>query len=203
MPVCQSLSGKMLLRLHYIFIITNQYIIIIGKYPLRYSMEINLMFPTSEYLELVLMSLSHKSSNMTSCLLKQRRWSLLDMNWIPRAITSGHNNADEFSFPLILYLMRLSSHIVSKVKKMDLSLFHFKKNYWQYLTTSKNPNLIHRIQNLIKTSTFYYKHTISSSFSLIFPISFYALMLFLWTLLFSLCSNYLIMWTPSYLPSQD
>ena len=70
MPVCQNLSGKMLLRHHYIFIITNQCIIIIGKHPLKYSMEINLMFSTSEYLGLVLMSSSHKSSDMTSCLLK-------------------------------------------------------------------------------------------------------------------------------------
>ena len=73
MPVCQSLSGRMLLRLHCTSIITNQCIIIIGKHPLRYTMEINLTFPTSGYLGLVLMSLSHKSSNMISCLLKQRR----------------------------------------------------------------------------------------------------------------------------------
>ena len=73
MPVCQSLSGKMLLRPHCTSIIANQCIIIIGKHPLRYSMEINQMFPTSKYLGLVLMSLSHKSSDMTSCLLKQRR----------------------------------------------------------------------------------------------------------------------------------
>ena len=73
MPVCQSLSGKMLLRLHCIFIIINQYVIIIGKCPLRYSMKINLIFPTSEYLRLMLMSLSHKSSDTTSYLLKQRR----------------------------------------------------------------------------------------------------------------------------------
>ena len=73
MPIYQSLSGKMLLRLHCIFIIANQCTVIIGKCSLRYSMEINLTFPTSEYLGLVLMSLSHKSSNMTSCLLKQRR----------------------------------------------------------------------------------------------------------------------------------
>ena len=73
MPVCQSLSGKMLLRLHCTSIIGNQCIITIGKCPLRYSMKINQMFPTSEYLGLMLMSLSHKNSNMTSCLLKQMR----------------------------------------------------------------------------------------------------------------------------------
>ena len=73
MPVCQSLYGKMLSRLYCIFIIANQCIIIIGKHSLRYSMEINLMFPTLEYLGLMLMSLSHKSSNITSCPLKQRR----------------------------------------------------------------------------------------------------------------------------------
>ena len=73
MPVCQSLSDKMLLKHHYISIIANQCVIIIGKHPLRYSMKTNLMFPTSEYLELVLMSLFHKSSDTTSCLLKQRR----------------------------------------------------------------------------------------------------------------------------------
>ena len=157
MPVYQDLSGKMLSRLHCTCIIANQCIIIIGKCPLRYSMEINQMFPTSEYLRLMLMSLSHKSSNTISCLLKQRRWSLLDMNQIPRAIASGHNNADEFSFPPMLYSMRLSFHIVPKVKKMDLPLFHFKKNYWQHLMTSKNLNLIHRIWNLIKMSIFSYQ----------------------------------------------
>ena len=73
MPICQSLSGKMLLRLHCTSIITSQCVIIFGKYPLRYSMEINQTFPTSEYLGLMLMSSSHKSSDMTSCLLKQRR----------------------------------------------------------------------------------------------------------------------------------
>ena len=157
MPVCQSLFGRMLLRLHCTFIITNQCVITIGKCPLRYSMEINLTFPTSEYLGLVPMSLSHKSSDTTSCLLKQRRWSLLDMNWTPRAIASGHNNADKFSFPLMPYLTRLSFHIVPKVKKMDLPLFHFKKNYWQHLMTSKNLNLVHRIWNLIEMSIFSYQ----------------------------------------------
>ena len=73
MPIYQSLSGKMLLRLHCTFIIANQCIIIIEKCPLRYSMEINLTFPTSEYLGFMLMSLSYKSSDTTSCLLKQRR----------------------------------------------------------------------------------------------------------------------------------
>ena len=146
-PVCQSLSGKMLLRLHCIFIITNQCIVIIGKHPLRYSMEINLTFPTSEYLGLVLMSLSHKSSDMTSCLLKQRRWSLLGRTKYQGLITFGHNNTDDFSFPLMPYLIRLSSHTVSKIKK----------NYWQHLMTSKNLNFIHRIWNLIEISTFSYQ----------------------------------------------
>ena len=154
---CLPNSGKMLLRLHCTFIIANQCIVIIGKHPLRYSVEINLTFPTLEYLGLMLMTLSHKSSNMTSCLLKQRRWSLLDMNQTPRAITSGHNNADKFSFPLMLYLTRLSSHAVPKVKKTDLPLFHFKKNYWQHLMTSKNLNLIHRIWNLIEIFIFSYQ----------------------------------------------
>ena len=70
MPVCQSLSGKMLLRHHCISIITNQCTVIIGKCPLRYSMETNLSFPTLEYLGLMLMSLSHKSNDMTNCLLR-------------------------------------------------------------------------------------------------------------------------------------
>ena len=157
MPVCQSLSGKMLSRLYCIFIIANQCVVIIEKHPLRYSMEINLTFPTLEYLGLMLMSSSHKNSNMTSCLLKQRRWSLLGMNWTPRAIASGHNNADKFSFPLMPYLTRLSSHIVPKVKKTDLPLFHFKKNHQQHLIINKNLNLVHRIQNLVKISTFSYQ----------------------------------------------
>ena len=43
-PICQSLSGKMLLRPHCTSIIANQCIIIIGKCPLKYSMEINQCF---------------------------------------------------------------------------------------------------------------------------------------------------------------
>ena len=81
----------------------------------------------------------------------------MDMNQISRVIAFGHNNADEFSFPLMLYLTRLPSHIVPKVKKMDLQLFHFKKNYWQHLTISKNLNLVHRIWNLIEISIFSYQ----------------------------------------------
>ena len=73
MPVCQSLSGKMLSRHHCMFTIANQCIVTIGKRPLRSSMEINPMFPTSEYLGLVLMSLSRQSSDTTNYLLRPRR----------------------------------------------------------------------------------------------------------------------------------
>ena len=45
----------------------------------------------------------------------------------------------------------------SKGQKTDLPLFHFKKNYWQHLITSKNLNLVHKIQNLIEISTFSYQ----------------------------------------------
>jgi len=51
MHVCLVPFGKTLLRLHCIYIIDNQCIVMNGRHPLNNSMETNLMFPISGYLE--------------------------------------------------------------------------------------------------------------------------------------------------------
>ena len=78
MHICHDLSGKMLLKLHYISTTNNPCVIMIGRHPLNNSMETNLMFHILEFLEHVLMSGYHQNNNKISSLPNLRRWSLLD-----------------------------------------------------------------------------------------------------------------------------
>ena len=80
MLVCIDLSGKTQLGWPCISTTNNPCVIIYGKHPLKYSMETNLMFHTSGFLAHMPTCSYLQNSNKISCLLRPRRWYLLDMN---------------------------------------------------------------------------------------------------------------------------
>ena len=73
MLVCHDPSGKMLVKLHCIFITDNPCVVMIERHPLNLSMKINLMFHTLGFLEHVLTFGYHPNNDGTSYLLNQRR----------------------------------------------------------------------------------------------------------------------------------
>ena len=79
------------------------------------------------------MCLYSQNSDKISDLLRPRRWYLLGMNPIQRAIASDHLHNTECSFRLMHYLIKQSFHFVPEVKQMDLPLFLLKKKDQQYI----------------------------------------------------------------------
>ena len=136
MLVCHDLSGKMLVKQHCISITANQYVVMIGRHLLNYSMETNLMFLTSGYLGHVLMFGYHQSNDNTSCFLNQRRCHSLVTNQILNATAFGQRKEDEYSCPPTLFSTKKSFLIVPEIKPMDIPLFLSKmKICLQDLTT--------------------------------------------------------------------
>ena len=126
MLVCHDPSGKMLVKLHCIFIIDNLCIVVIGRHPLNLSMETNLMFLILGFSEHELMFGYHPNSDKTSCLLNQRRRPLLVMKQTLKAIAFGRKREDEYSCPPMPYSMTKSFLIVPEIKPMDIPLFLLK-----------------------------------------------------------------------------
>ena len=153
MLVCLDLSGRTQLKQPCISMTDNPCVIIYGRHLLKYSMETNLIFHISGYLAHMLMCSYPQSSDKTSCLLRPRRWYLLDMNLAHRDIASGRLHDTECSFQLMHYLMKQSFYFVPEIKQMDLPLFLSKKKDQQHMMNLPQRKL-EGIQNPLKITIY-------------------------------------------------
>ena len=153
MLVCLDPSGKTQLNQPCISTTDNPCVVIYERYPLKYLMETNLMFHTSGYLAHILTYSYPQSSDQISCLLRPRRWYLLDMNLTQRDIASGSLHNTECSFWPMHYLMKQSFHFIPEIKQMNLPLFLLKKKDQQHIMNLPQRKL-KGIQNSLKITIY-------------------------------------------------